>query len=37
VYGKPSPEDAIESLRAKGQLAFGPAASRPNNVVFQRA
>ncbi|MHA7270545.1 ribulose-phosphate 3-epimerase [Arthrobacter sp. HLT1-20] len=23
VYGKPSPEAAIESLRAKGQLAFG--------------
>lgn len=23
VYGKPSPEEAIESLRAKGQLAFG--------------
>ncbi|MET4001547.1 ribulose-phosphate 3-epimerase [Arthrobacter sp. UYCu511] len=23
VYGKPSPQEAIESLRAKGQLAFG--------------
>ena len=23
VYGRPSPEDAIESLRTKGQLAFG--------------
>jgi ribulose-phosphate 3-epimerase len=37
VYGKPSPEDAIESLRAKGQLAFGPAASSTGNVVFQQA
>ncbi len=23
VYGRPSPADAIESLRANGQLAFG--------------
>ena len=37
VYGKPSPADAIESLRANGQLAFAPAGQRANDVVFQQA
>ncbi len=37
VYGKPSPADAIESLRANGQLAFTPITLHPNNTAPQPA
>ncbi|MCU1632671.1 MAG: ribulose phosphate epimerase [Micrococcaceae bacterium] len=33
VYGKASPEEAIESLRAKGQLALTPTAPRLNTTA----
>jgi ribulose-phosphate 3-epimerase len=33
VYGMPSPADAIESLRAKGQLAFTATSLHPNHSV----
>ena len=35
VYGRPSPADAIESLRAKGQLAFATTTLHPNNTSPQ--
>jgi ribulose-phosphate 3-epimerase len=37
VYGKPSPAEAIESLRANGQLAFTPTTAHPNNTAPQSA
>ncbi|WP_427019153.1 ribulose-phosphate 3-epimerase (plasmid) [Pseudarthrobacter sp. P1] len=37
VYGRPSPADAIESLRAKSQLAFAPATLHFNDIALQQA
>ena len=37
VYGRPSPEEAIESLRARGRLAFTPTPPHPHTTARQQA